>query len=178
MKHLPIWITTLPKLEPYDQYYNDLYKQGTEKINTWVGNNFPISDPDKTWDSLYQRFLDKTQEILGRLTLLPDNSRTCWLYMMNKDFYRDGIHHHMNTSVINAVYYFSVPESKEYRDSAIAFYNDDDTEFWHYKPREGDLVFFPNYLKHQPLPTTSEKYRFAINMEIKCEWPAAFGRRP
>jgi len=176
---LPIWITTLPKLDNWQEHYDDLHNQCLNYVGPWLSSNFEIQDPKGVWAKVYDQFIDKTQEILGPLNIHHNvNKRSCWLYSMNRKFYKGGIHHHINSSIVNAVYYFSIPDITDYRDSAIAFYDKNDEEFWHYKPREGDLVIFPNYLKHQPLPTKSEKFRFSINMEIICDWPKAFGTAP
>jgi len=169
---LPIWITTLPKIKNWSYHYNDLVSQFNLNLdNDFLkkGNNFSINDVHGVWDRLYQNFFDKAQQFFGEIKLLEKNSRTVWCYATNENFYRGGIHDHKKTSVINAVYYFSVPDTRDYRDGAIAFYDNDDREIWCYKPRECDLVIFPSYLKHQPLPITSKMYRLALNMEIICE---------
>ena len=167
---LPVWITSLPRFHNWEKYYDQLAIQTEKHKTNPVGNNFAIEDTDGIWSNLYDTFLAKAQQILGPLTLLPSNKQTCWCYPSNKDFYKSNIHDHKNTSVINAVYYFSVPDTKEYRDGAISFYDAADAEIWTYKPREQDLILFPNYLRHQPLPISSEHYRFAINMEIMCNY--------
>jgi hypothetical protein len=171
---LPIFITNLPKLDNFQFHYDDLLQQH-KNHNYPTGNSFMIDDKSGVWGDLYNQFLNKTAELFGDLYLLPNNKNVAWCYANNKDWYKGGIHNHMKTSVINAVYYFSVPETKKYREGALAFYNEINEEVWAYKPRESDLVIFPNYLKHQPLPVNTEKFRFSINMEIFCKWPEAFG---
>lgn len=167
---LPVWISSLPKLPDWEMLYDNLVSQTEHHKKNPVGNNFAIIDDSRVWNNLYDAFLSKAQEILGPFRLLDNNKKTCWCYPSNKDYYRSNIHDHKKTSVINAVYYFSVPDTKNYRDGAIAFYDATDTEIWSYKPREQDLILFPSYLRHQPLPIASEHYRFAINMEIMCDY--------
>ena len=174
---LPVWITDLPKINDWDYYYQDLIKQHTKHQyvikENWSLNNFCIDDPDGTWDNVYQQFLDTCTELFGPLNILPKNSRKCWLYCSNKDHHLAGIHNHQNTSMINGVYYFSVPGSS-YFDGALTFYNRDNIEIWTYKPREQDLVIFPGFLNHQPSQSNTVEYRFAVNMEIQCEWPSSW----
>jgi hypothetical protein len=67
-----------------------------------------------------------------------------------------------------------MPETENYKDGSIAFYDNTNTEIWSYKTRENDLILFPNYLRHQPLPVNSESYRFSINMEIMSTAPYQF----
>lgn len=171
---LPIWITTLPRLENWQRIYDQLVEQTEEHKKHPNGNNFLITTNIEVWNTLYNQCLKKASEILGPFDVLESNKSSCWCYPSNNTYYRSGIHDHTRTSVINAVYYFSVPETSNYRDGAIAFYDANNTEIWAYKPREHDLLLFPNYLKHQPLSITSETYRFAINMEIICTTPAQF----
>jgi hypothetical protein len=173
---LPVWITSLPKFNNRQWHYDQLVHQTEKHKSPWkpVGNNFLINDSTGEWDKFYDLFLEKTQEILGPIKLLPENSRDCWCYPSNNLYYRGGIHDHKTTSVINAVYYFSMPETTNYREGAIAFYDNNNTEVWTYKPRECDLILFPNYLRHQPLPINTTGYRFSVNMEIKCAVPDQF----
>ena len=174
---LPVWITDIPRLDNWDYYYQDLINQHASHSyvvkDDWSLNNFYINDPDGVWDKLYQQFLNRCIELFGPLTLNPNNSRKCWLYTSNKDHYLAGIHNHHNTSMINGVYYFSVPASP-YFEGLLSFYNRDNIEIWSYKPREQDLVIFPGFLNHQPSRSNNEKFRFAINMEILCDWPSTW----
>ena len=133
------------------------------------GNSFPIVDTIGAFDRLYQEFFNIASEELGPLELDPKSIRTCWGYVTNKDFYKGGIHHHLRSSTINAVYYLSVPETKTGREGSISFYNDAHKEIYNIKPKAGDLVMFPNYLLHQPHQSFSEEYRISVNMEIICK---------
>jgi hypothetical protein len=168
----PVWITTLPKFDNWDYHYDNLLKQDLyNRSLPWECKNFPLKDDSGVWDNVYNQFVDRAEQIFGPLTIKEQNSKTCWCYTSNKEHYDSCIHDHTRTSILNGVYYFYVPEEFEYRDSSISFYDELENEIWNYKPRTNDLIIFPNYLKHQPLPTKSEKYRIAINMEIVCEWP-------
>jgi len=174
---LPIWITSLPRMDNWDYHYNNLLAQHNQ-YDYKPGNSLKIDDPGRAWDNLYNKFLERTQEILGPLNVHwdhPKQNKFCWLYTANKNHYKGGIHHHLRSSTINGVYYFSVPDSKDYNDSAISFYDGNQNEIWSYRPRELDLIIMPNYLHHQPLPSNSDRYRFSINMEIVCDWPEKFG---
>lgn len=133
-----------------------------------TGNNVKITFNEDLFDGIYQKVLDIADDLFGGLQLLENNKRTCWGYVTNKDFYRGGIHAHIRSSVINSVYYLQVPETKSYREGGISFYNGEDQEVFCYKPKVGDLLIFPNYLKHQPHQSHTEDFRIAINMEIMC----------
>jgi hypothetical protein len=175
---LPVWITNLPRVQDWDYHYQDLVKQHKsyqyDISETWSWNNFSIDDPTGIWDQLYQNFLKKCEELFGPLVVHDNNSRKCWLYPTNKDHYLGGIHNHTTTCMINGVYYFSVPESTYY-DGTISFYDGSNTNIWKYKPRECDLIIFPGFLNHEPNRIKTQEYRLAINMEIKCDWPASWG---
>lgn len=174
---LPVWITDLPKLDNWQQHYQDLVDQHLahqyDIEPTRSSNNFEIKDPSGIWDNLYQQFYDQCVELFGPLELYPENSRACWAFASNNTHYLDGIHNHRLTSTINGVYYFSIPKSSYY-DGSLVFYDVNNEEIWAYKPRAQDLVIFPGFLNHQPLPPNTAEYRFAINMEIKCKIPSAW----
>lgn len=133
------------------------------------GNSFPIIDATEAFDELYSEFFDTASGELGPLELDPKNIRTCWGYVTNKDFYKGGIHHHLRSSTINAVYYLSVPETEVKREGSISFYNDSHKEIYNIKPKAGELVMFPNYLHHQPHQSLTDDYRISVNMEIICK---------
>lgn len=133
-----------------------------------TSNNFALNLNKEAFDGLYCKLLEISENLFGSLRLLENNKRTCWAYLTNKDFYRGGIHDHTHTSIINAVYYLQVPETKSYREGSISFYNSEDQEVFCYKPKVGDLLIFPNFLRHQPHQSHTEDFRIAINMEIMC----------
>jgi hypothetical protein len=179
---LPVWITDLPRIENWDYHYNDLIKQHSEHVykTNLEGatlNNFVIDDPAGVWDELYQQFFNKSVELFNGLAVSSSNSRKCWLYTVNNNHYFQGIHNHRNTAMINGVYYFSVPKSA-YHEGALTFFDRDHNDLWTYKPREQDMIIFPGFLNHQPSQSKTDQYRFAINMEIQCDWPLAWGDKP
>ena len=133
------------------------------------GNSFPLKSNRESFDELYRNLLEISEDLFDGLRLLENNKRTCWAYLTNRDFYRGGIHDHMRTSVINAVYYLQVPKTKSYKEGGISFYDEENNEVFCFKPRAGDLVIFPNHLKHQPHQSHTDDFRIAINMEIMCE---------
>jgi len=57
--------------------------------------------------------------------------------------------------------------------NCLGIYNSNkELRFW-YKPKEGDLIIYPGWLKHEPIPPDTNEYRIALNMEIQCQviWP-------
>ena len=131
-----------------------------------VGNSFPIA---QYLDDLYQSFFDVADREFGPFELSSRNIRTCWGYVTNKDFYKGGIHHHIRSSTLNAVFYLHVPETTTDREGSISFYDDARDEIFTYKPVTGDLLIFPNYLLHQPHQSFTDDFRISINMEIIAE---------
>jgi hypothetical protein len=129
------------------------------------GNSFPI----EYLDNLYQSFFDVAVHEFGPFEISPRNIRTCWGYVINKDVYRGGIHHHIRSSTLNAVFYLHVPETVTEREGSISFYDDAQQEVFTYKPVTGDLLVFPNYLFHQPHQSHTDEFRISVNMEIIAE---------
>lgn len=168
---LPVYFSTLPHDEATRSRMAQAIVQQHLTADYSRGNNFRIKDtPEGDFARLYERYYKEAQAILGPFTLSPRSSSSCWAYVTNKDHYRQGIHNHLRTSTINAVYYLNVPVTENYRDATISFYDTDRrTELLCYKPHSNDLVIFPDYLNHEPNDCPTEDYRLSINMEIICE---------
>jgi hypothetical protein len=134
-----------------------------------TGNNFPIEDSSRVFHALYKDFFHIAVQQFGPLQLDQRNSASCWGYVTNKFFYKGGIHSHLNTCVINAVYYLNVPETTDTHQGSLSFYDSNLYEIYNIKPQVGDLIIFPGYLNHQPHQSFSIDYRISINMEIICQ---------
>ena len=168
---IPIFITNLEYDIPSYYLYHSLVEQHKVTECYKIGHSFPIENVDKNiLNGLYFRFLYKAQKILGPFNLSEKNITTCWAYMTNKDHYMGGIHNHVRSSTINGVYYLNVPHTEDEKEGIITFFDDNDKELFWYKPRKGDLVIMPNFMKHEPKPISTEEYRVAINMEILCDY--------
>jgi len=134
-----------------------------------TGNNFPIKDSSGVFQTLYNDFFHIAVQQFGSLQLDQRNLTSCWGYVTNKFFYKGGIHSHLNTCVINAVYYLNVPETTDTHQGSLSFYDNNRHEIYNIKPQMGDLIIFPGYLNHQPHQSFSIDYRISINMEIICQ---------
>ena len=132
--------------------------------------NFLVSDKKffDFFDTLYEQFYQQSVKIFGQLTLMPDNRRSCWIQVSNKHDIggKQLIHNHIQSSIINGVYYFCVPEKNT---GKIVFCDRYENIISKYQPSENTLLIFPNYLNHYPEVCDSELFRIAINMEILCE---------
>ena len=167
---IPIFITTLDLELPTRHLYDDIVRQHKTTDYYRVGNNFPITGHDMVMKSLYSAFVLKAKKILGPFNFTERNIETCWAYVSNKEHHLKGIHNHVNTSTVNGIYYLNVPKSNDERDGIISFFDDDNKELFWYKPRNGDMIIIPNYLKHEPQYISTDEYRIAINMEIFCDY--------
>lgn len=134
-----------------------------------VGGSFLIDEDYRNFfKNLYSKFFKESKNIFGNFNVSSENSDMCWSYASNKFDHGSGqIHNHLNTSTINSVYYLNVPESTSIHHGSISFLLNGDK--FTYKPKNGDLLIFPNYLDHKINYLNDEEYRISINMEIKCE---------
>jgi len=124
-----------------------------------VGYNFPIKDNAEFFDKLYDKFLSECAKIYGQYTIHPNNKRTCYCYRSNVNDNVYKRHNHVNTSVINGVYYYQVSKG----DSVSFFLGNEEYVIY---PENGELLLFPNFLDHSPNPTESKRNRYSINMEL------------
>jgi len=132
------------------------------------GGSFLIDEDYRDFfKSLYSKFFEFSKTIFGDFTA-SNNNESCWSYASNKFNHGAGIlHNHLNTSTINSVYYLNVPQTASISNGSISFVLNGNK--FTYKPENGDLLIFPDYLDHQINFLDDEEYRVSINMEIKCE---------
>ena len=116
---------------------------------------------------MLRKFRNTCTEIFGDLQYLPTNNDFCWAYCSNNGDYAEIWHNHMKTSTINSVYYLNVPKCSG---GEIEF-DLGGGKVFKYKPKNFDLLIFPNYLRHRPLKVDSIDLRVSINMEFLCEEP-------
>lgn len=132
------------------------------------GSFFIDEDYQKFFENLYNKFLKFSSDLFGDFKILESQKPKCWSYASNKSDSGPGeIHNHIETSTINSVYYLNVPESANIHCGSISFFLNGDT--FTYRPKNGDLLVFPNYLDHKINFLNDVEYRISINMEITCE---------
>lgn len=125
--------------------------------------NVNLRDSDYT-KILYDKFLKLSQKKFGPFNLLENNSTICYSLITNEDNYASVPHNHIDTSIINSVYYLSVPHQK----GEIQFFIDN--EWLNYQPEENELLIFPNYIEHNTTKNNTKEWRISINMEIMCDF--------
>ena len=136
--------------------------------NNQAGYNFPIvKDQTLFFTYLYQKYKELCYELFGNFHITSQNRTTCWCYRSNINDRQSFYHNHSSSSTINGVYYYQVDGD------GISFkirptWNHQEKEF-HYVPQQGELLIFPDDLYHKPDLTTSQNWRYYINMEILTE---------
>jgi hypothetical protein len=141
---------------------NDKDKHDNKPKSKKELQNFRIS-PHPLLNNLYEEFLKECKNSLGDFTIYQKNSKDLFSLCTNKNYYSSVPHDHISTSTIVGVYYLNIPDDK----AAIIF--DIDKKWRPYMPTEGELLIFPNYLKHDTLQNNTEEWRISINMEILCD---------
>lgn len=125
--------------------------------------------------ALFKVLYKECNDIFG--TIDPITGVNCSAYVSNKNWYRNGIHHHKAMSVINSVFYLSVPSKTS---GGISFFKDPSEstneenlvegydKYYTYQPNDNDLLIFPNYFLHNPEFSDTDEFRVSLNMEIYC----------
>lgn len=131
-----------------------------------LGNNVKVFE-DEYFELLYSKFVYTCLKLFKNLEIKNNNLETVWAYLNNKDFFpNEGcIHNHINTAIINSVYYFNVPDASS---GKILFFDNNQNEIGSIQPETGDLIIFANYLYHAALQSNSEDYRISLNLELQC----------
>jgi hypothetical protein len=118
---------------------------------------------------LYNSYLLSCFKLFGHFTLSKQNKSICWAYCSNKTDYNSYWHDHKKSSTINAVYYINIPQNSRGPLFLRNLKNNNEYQVFSYFPKNYDLIIFPDYLEHKPIPPSSSEYRVCINMEIMCE---------
>jgi hypothetical protein len=166
---LPIYSFKVDINYDKDKIYNKIisdFKSEMAQAYLTTGNNFKL---DKKYDfinTIYEKFFQESTRLFGELVLDPTNTKDVWVYINNKEFYENGIHNHLKTSTINSVYYLNVPDETT---GGINFFNDEHDIIYAHHPKEKELLIFPNYMLHEPCQSMTDRYRIAVNLEIKCQ---------
>ena len=168
-KNLPIYRFTLDITYDKNKLYDEIIEDfKSEEVRSFLvkSNNFKL---DKKYDfinTIYEKFLQESTKLFGAIQLDPTNIKDGWAYINNKNFYKNGIHNHLNTSTINSVYYLNVPDTKT---GSINFFDNEHNVIYTHHPKEKELIIFPNYMLHEPCQSMTDEYRIAINLEIRCQ---------
>lgn len=168
-KNLPIYSFTLDITYDKNKLYDEIIEDfKLEEVRSFLlkSNNFKL---DKKYDfinTIYEKFFQESTQLFGEIQLDPTNIKDGWAYINNKNFYKNGIHNHLNTSTINSVYYLNVPDTKT---GSINFFDNEHNVIYKHHPKEKELIIFPNYMLHEPCQSMTDEYRIAVNLEIKCQ---------
>lgn len=170
INNLPIYTSILDvdydKSKLYNQIITDFKSKEAQEFLALGSNSFKLDKKYNFINTIYEKFLQESTKLFGDLVLDPTNIKDGWAYINNKDFYKNGIHNHLRTSMINSVYYLNVPDETT---GCINFFDNDYNIIYTHYPKEKELIIFPNYLLHEPCQSMTEDYRIAINLEIRCQ---------
>jgi len=131
--------------------------------NEQFSYNFPIKIDNKDFFvELYEKFYNFCEKTFT-FTPKTNSSNTCWVYISDKNDFKEVWHNHLNTSTINSVYYLNIPEN-----DYVTIDFELNGNIYTRKVNDYDLIIFPNYLNHKPNRCYKDGYRISINMEIIC----------
>jgi hypothetical protein len=150
----------------YNEIISDFKSQEMQEYLASGANNFKLNKKYDFINTIYKKFFQESTKLFGELVLDPTNVKDGWAYINNKEFYKNGIHNHLRTSTINSVYYLNVPDEAT---GSINFFDDEHNIIYMHCPKEKELLIFPNYMLHEPCQSMTDKYRIAVNLEIKCQ---------
>lgn len=131
-------------------------KSSTTDLDT--AHNFQVESKYKAY--LYNIFISTCKNLLNNFSL--SNERFwLWSYYTDKNYTHTQYHNHQRTSTINGVIYIQTVKN-----CGIEFI-DEDNKVCYFEPKEFDLLIFPNYVQHKPIPSKN-KTRISLNLELEC----------
>ena len=84
---------------------------------------------------------------------------TKYYNMTDSEYNKNGWHNHKKSATINSVIYLQI------QDKGISFRHNNKQIYL--KPNNGDMLIFPAFLDHYPVPSKKDK-RISINLELIC----------
>jgi len=123
----------------------------------YTSENYPVK-PNKDFEGLYDTFVKIASSFL-KFSLSENNSNLSWAFVSSAENSPAFWHNHMESSTINGVYYLKVNKDEQ----GIRFRQKNKEVL--YKPKNNELLIFPNWLDHLPIPSKTSP-RISINMEI------------
>lgn len=136
-------------------------QQLSRSPNYHGGYTFEVKDPCNDFAKIYNTFFSIVSNIFGPFNLSTKQRNYCWANVYNKDTYRSNLHHHLQTSAVNGIFYLNVPNDN---DGGLRLLHED--QDMTYIPENLELVIMPSWMLHEPLPVDGLENRIAINMEI------------
>ena len=134
------------KLILQHKWSRKLYKTG-EYVFPISSNNTHLFLP------LFDKIQQTVEEMYPKIDIMM---RTAWVYVSNAKRHQMTWHDHSSVERdISTVFYMKKPA-----DGGIAFLDHV------HEPHEGELIIFPATAPHTPLPTKSDEYRIAINVNL------------
>jgi hypothetical protein len=147
--------------------YSDSHRR---KMISWALKHYYLKEKYKSenfclpscdlYDKLYDDFLKKTKQILN-FSISKENKKQYWAFISDFKFHPAYWHNHIRTSTINSVYYLKVNKDE----LGIRFRHNE--QECHIVPKNDELLIFPCWLEHFPIPSKTFK-RITINMELLC----------
>ena len=153
-KHNLFYSIVQPSLVPNDLYDN-VYKLWKEKqpYKTYTTNyNIELLDNENKLSKLYDFFIDNVKNIYRKDVI---EKRKYYACIFDKNFSNTIWHSHETTCDINGVYYLTK--------GCEIHLKDVDNNIIQYKPKQYELILFPNWVLH--LPIYSNETRMSINVE-------------
>ena len=87
-------------------------QQLSRSPNYHGGYTFEVKDPCNDFAKIYNTFFSIVSNIFGSFNLSTKQRNYCWANVYNKDTYRSNLHHHLQTSSVNGIFYLNTRDFK------------------------------------------------------------------
>ncbi len=190
----PTWRYPVPEMRPYHDeikgQLEDLWRQGYfNKHNSGYGYQTreelftaPNLENIPYLRLLKKKFFEACREILssrhGHSKRMPFDLYAIqgWVLIQTNENWVDGPWHNHHPATLSGCYYLQVPQTRDPAEGLLMFQRPEPTNIFcenmaAVRPIEGQMVIFPSYLMHRPMPTPSAReWRINICMDAFVHW--------
>lgn len=190
----PTWRYPVPEMRPYHDeikgQLEELWRQGYfNKHNSGYGYQTreelftePNLENIPYLRLLKKKFFEACREILssrhGHSKRMPFDLYAIqgWVLIQTNENWVDGPWHNHHPATLSGCYYLQVPQTRDPAEGLLMFQRPEPSNIFcenmaAVRPIEGQMLIFPSYLMHRPMPTPSAReWRINICMDAFVHW--------
>ena len=190
----PTWRYPVPEMLPYHgeikKQLEDLWQQGYfahNKSGYGYQTREELFTPENLENIAYlriikEKFFEACRKILesrhGHAKRMPFDLYAIqgWMMIQTNENWVDGPWHNHHPATLSGCYYLQVPQTRDPSEGLLMFQKSETPSLFSenmaaVKPVAGQMLIFPSYMMHRPMPTPSTReWRINICMDAFVHW--------
>ena len=190
----PTWRYPVPEMLPFHgeikKQLEDLWQQGyfaQNKSGYGYQTREELFTPENLENIAYlriikEKFFEACRKILssrhGHAKRMPFDLYAIqgWMMIQTNENWVDGPWHNHHPATLSGCYYLQVPQTRDPTEGLLMFQKSETPSLFSenmaaVKPVAGQMLIFPSYMMHRPMPTPSAReWRINICMDAFVHW--------